>query len=151
MSFIDSVRNIELFAIVDEYAGKGPSKKRDKFYIILRATDNLGKSKEITYGEVEDAVKLEQLILTDFLGITKFPLGMNGDDRFKFNVSDVKYDLTDKYNLITVDVNQNLFSGRLSVCAMIYDVKKKLQIASTCYHSRFQSTLYITNKKNNVA
>ncbi|OAH32777.1 hypothetical protein [Serratia marcescens] len=144
MSFIDSVKNIGLFAIIDEYGGKGSPAEINDFYIVLRVTDNRGQSIQITSGDVDEAVRNNQFMLSDYMGVNKIPLGMNNDNRFDFNINDVKYNSIYNYNYFSVGTS--MFHGSCSVCAIIRKEQDGEIIASTCYQSRFQSTLYLSKK-----
>lgn len=138
MSFIDSVKHTERFAVIDEFGGRGNPEKIRRFYIVLCVTDDNGEPIEITFGDIEDAVRNEQLVLTDYVGFTDIPLGLEDDSLFK--VTDSKY--YKENNFIYVEPVK--YTGDISVCVKIQEKKDGDLIASTCYLSDFPSTLYLS-------
>jgi hypothetical protein len=138
MSFIDSVKYIERFAVTDEFGGRGKPEKINCFYIVLRVTDENGEPIEITFGDIEDAVRNEQLVLTDYVGFTDTPLGLADDSLFK--VTDAKYHKENNF----IYVKPVTYTGDISVCVKIQEEKDGGLIASTCYLSDFPSTFYLS-------
>jgi len=138
MSFIDSVKHIERFAVIDEFGGRGNPEKISHFYIVLRILDDNGEPAEITLGDIKDAVKKEQLVLTDYVGFTDIPLGL--DKSSPFMVKDAKYYKSNNF----IYVDPVTFRGDISVCAKIKEKKDGDLIASTCYQSDFPSAFYLS-------
>lgn len=138
MSFIDSVKHIERFAVTDEFGGRGSPDKIHRFYIVLRVMDDAGEPIEITFGDIQAAVTAGQLVLTDYMGFTDTPLGL--DENSPFRVRDARY--YNNTNFIYVD--PVTFSGDISVCAKIKEKKDGDLIASTCYLSDFPSAFYLS-------
>jgi hypothetical protein len=138
MSFIDSVKYIERFAVTDEFGGRGKPEKISCFYIVLRVTDENGEPIEITFGDIEDAVRNEQLVLTDYVGFNDISLGLADDSLFK--VTDAKYYKENNF----IYVKPVKYKGDISVCVKIQGKKDGDLFASTCYLSDFPSTFYLS-------
>jgi len=138
MSFIDSIKHIERFAVIDEFGGRGNPEKIRRFYIVLRVTDDNGELIEITFGDIKSAVSAGQLSLTDYVGFTDVSLGL--DDSSQFRVTNAEYHNNSNF----ISVEPAAFSGSLSVCAKIQEKKDGNLITSTCYLSDFPSTFYLS-------
>lgn len=145
MSFIEKVKYISQLAVVDEFGGRGHADKINRFYIVFRVTDESGNDIEVTAGEVEDAVKAENIILCDYLDNRRFTLGVleKKPDNCEFIVVGKLY--KNNTNLIGVDVAE--FSENASICVTFRNEADSV-IASTTYLSDFPSCFFLNNKKD---
>lgn len=141
MSFIDSIKYIDRLSVVDEFGGRGDKNDISKIYISLKVTDENGNPIEISFGDIKNAASEGQIIVSDYMGITNYSIGIADTDKTNFIVTDSIY----KWNTNIITLKPSTFSGRISLC-----VKFRKQnndddiISSTCYLSDFPSTAYFS-------
>ncbi|QIU88414.1 hypothetical protein [Yokenella regensburgei] len=140
MSFIDSIKYIQQLNVIDEFGGRGRSNKISKFYIILKVTDESGNPIEISFGDVSDAVKNGQFVISDYIGLKDYSTGNIGDSGSDFILKDAVYRFED--NIITFE--PSLLARSTSVSVKFKNDRNDIAvIASTCYQSDFPSTFYL--------
>jgi hypothetical protein len=141
MSFIDSIKYIERLSVVDEFGGRGGKDKISKIYICLKVTNENGEPIEISFGDIKNAATEGKIVVSDYMGVTNYDVGINKTDNSQFIVSDAVYKW--QTNIITLEPVK--FSGNISLCVKFRNENNdKNIITSTCYLSDFPSAAYFS-------
>lgn len=141
MSFVDSIKHIEQLSIIDEFGGRGNAGKINTFHIILRVTDENGNSIEISLDDIKRAASNGQIILSDYIGLANYSVGINEDTTKQFIIKDSIY----KYHTNIITLSPSEFTGDISLSVKFRANKDdEKDIASTAFLSDFPSTFFLS-------